>query len=225
MKVVCVIPAFNEEKTVRRVIEGAMAHVDEVVVVDDGSVDKTYEEAVDTKAIVIRHEENYGVGRATRTGIKKALNLNADLIVTLDADGEHDPDVIPKLVQTAVDKAKNIVVGSRFIGQHTQAYDMPMVNRISNKISTLLVNLLFGTRITDSQSGFRAYTRDVFKKVDGKKDNYLYQTEVLIKAILCGLSVTEVPIESVYRRDKKLRHSLKESLQYPVMLLRIKMST
>jgi len=225
MKVVCVIPAFNEEKTIREVIEKAMLHINEVIVVDDGSVDKTYEEAISTGATVIKHEKNYGVGRATRTGIQKALNAKADMVVTLDADGEHDPDDIPRLVQTAVDKAKNIVIGSRFLGQRTHAYNMPIINRISNKVSTLLVNKMFGTQIIDSQSGFRVYTRDVFEKVNCREDKYLYLTEVLIRAILCGLTVTEVPIVSVYRRDKKLRHSLNESLQYPALLLRIKRST
>ena len=225
MKVTCVIPAFNEEKTVQKVVERAKLYVNEVIVVDDGSDDRTYDEAVSGGATVIKLEENGGAGKATRIGIERALNAGTDLIVTLDADGEHDPDDIPRLVQAAEEEAKDIAVGSRFLDQRAHAYSMPILNRISNKISTYLLNRLFGTRITDSQSGFRVYKREVFEKIHCKEDKYLFLTEVLIRAILAELTVTEVPIASVYRRDKKLRHSLKESLQYSALLLRIKRST
>ncbi len=225
MKAFCVIPAFNEEKTVRKIVEKALLYVNEVIVVDDSSADRTYDEAISGGATVIKNEKNCGAGKATRIGIERALNANTDLVVTMDADGEHDPDDIPRLVQTAVEEAKDIVVGSRFLDKRAHAYSMPILNRISNKVSTLLLNRMFGTQITDSQSGFRVYKRDVFEKVNCREDKYLYLTEVLIRAILQGLTVTEVPIKSVYRRDKKLRHSMKESFQYSALLLRIKRST
>jgi glycosyltransferase involved in cell wall biosynthesis len=222
MKVFCVIPAFNEEKTVRKIVERALLYVNEVVVVDDGSDDGTYEEAISGGATVIKQEHNCGAGKAIRIGVEKALNANADLIVTLDADGEHDPDDIPRLVHGVTEKNANIVVGSRFLDQRMHAYKMPILNKISNKISTSLMNSVFKTHITDSQSGFRVYTRNVFEQVNCEEDKYLYLTEVLIKAIQKGLIVAEIPITSVYRRDKKLRHSLKESFQYTALLYRIK---
>jgi len=219
MKIVAVIPAFNEEKTIKKVIERAMLHTDEVILVDDGSTDKTYEEALNTGAIIIIHKRRSGVGRALKTGIEKALSINADLIVTLDADGEHNPDDIPRLVQTSVTKAKDIIIGSRFVG-HNTAYHLPMKNRISNKISTLLLRKIFRARITDSQSGFRVYRSKVFKKIDSEESCYLYLTDVLIKAIKNGFTIEEVPIISIHRSDKLSRHSLKEVTQYISLLLR-----
>ena len=162
--VVVGIPAFNEEKAIARVILEAQKFADAVVVCDDGSTDLTAEIAERLGADVIKHERNSGYGAAIRSLFGRARELGADVLVTLDADGQHDANEIPNVLKPILQNKADIVVGSRFIDAQGTT-EMPLYRRFGAKIITKLVNGSSKNGISDAQSGFRAYNRQTMEKL------------------------------------------------------------
>ena len=192
--VVVGIPAFNEEKTIARVILGAQKHSHIVVVCDDGSADLTAEIAEHLGAVVVRHEKNLGYGAALQSLLKSAKQLNADVFVTLDSDGQHDPSEIPQLIKPIEDKLAQVVLGSRFI-EKTGTANMPTYRRMGVKVITKLSNGTSKDGVSDSQSGFRAYSKMAVEKLDGISENGMAASIELLRAVhKNGLKVCEVPI-------------------------------
>lgn len=197
--VFCVSPAYNEEKTVAKVVEGALKNTDGIIVVDDGSIDNTYEEASKAGATVVRHNKNRGKGVALKTGFKKALEMDASIIVVLDADGQHDPEEIPKLLKTMNRDNSDVVVGSRFLGN---IRGMPRARILSNTLTTRILRLFFGLPITDSQSGYRAYKRHLLEEVEFSATRFSAETEILIDAQRKGFKISEAKIQTIYGDEK-----------------------
>ena len=220
MTIVAVIPAFNEEKAIKKVLKATLRYVDEIVVIDDGSTDSTYDEAFKIAKHVIRHVKNKGVGFALRGGIEKALQIGADWIVTLDADGEHNPQEIPRLLVASKQLHADIIVGSRFLDRG-EAVSMPFFKRASNAISTIMFRIFYRVKLTDTQSGFRVYRRNVFEIIDCHKDDMLRNTEILIASAKIGLTIAEVSIVSVSSGKKFGNHQVKEIFEYPFLLLKL----
>ncbi|WP_324735710.1 glycosyltransferase family 2 protein [Thermococcus sp. SY098] len=185
-----IIPAYNEEKRIGKVLQRMPEFVDEVIVVDDGSEDRTSEVARELGAEVIRLEQNQGKGRAMSEGIKKA---NGDIIVFIDADGQHKPEEIIKLVEPIVNGEADFVIGSRLIKAQGER---PLIRKISNFITTSLIRLKLGINVRDTQSGFRAIRREFLPEIESKR--YEVETEVLIKAVKKGARVKEVPVSMIY---------------------------
>lgn len=219
MTVVAVVPAYNEGKTIKKVIEETMANVDELIVIDDGSADDTYDKAVENATYVIRFRSNRGLGIALKKGIEKALQIGADWIVVLDADGEHNPQEIPQLLNVAKQKNVDVLLGSRFV-KNGRAVKMPFLKRVSNGVGTLLFNFLFRVSLTDSQSGFRVYKRRVFELINFVQNDMLVNTEILIAAVNRGLTLTEAPIISISSGRKLGNHQIGEIITYPLLLVR-----
>lgn len=207
--VVVGIPAFNEERTIARVILLAKEHADEVVVCDDGSTDLTGEIAKGLGADVVRHERNLGYGAAIRSLFRRAKELEADVLVTLDGDGQHDPREIPKVVKPVLDGAVDIVVGSRFLDKHLAA-TMPWYRRAGVKFISKLANNGSENGVGDAQSGFRAYSRKSLEVLNLSEDGMGVSTEILISSRQKGLRIREVPSSCSYGKD------LKTSTQNPV---------
>jgi glycosyltransferase involved in cell wall biosynthesis len=190
MKVVAVIPAYNEEKTISGIVKRTKRHCP-VIVVDDGSVDKTIAFAKKAGAILVKHEENKGYGRSLLDGINEAKKRKADFIITLDADGQHNPEDIPKFIE-ALNKGYDIVVGSRFLsGKHWGTWK----RQLAIKALTIEAYVFSGLKLTDIQSGFRAYSIDIFDKIILKHSGMEFSVELPIKAKKLGYKFTEVPIE------------------------------
>lgn len=185
-----IIPAYNEEKRIGKVLQRMPDFIDEVIVVDDGSKDKTSEVARGFGTKVIRLEQNQGKGRAMSEGIKKA---NGDIIVFIDADGQHKPEEIIKLVKPIVNGEADFVIGSRLIKVQGKR---PLIRKISNFITTSLIRLKLGISVKDTQSGFRAIRREFLPEIESKR--YEVETEVLIKAVKKGARVKEVPVSMIY---------------------------
>lgn len=196
-RVVACIPALNEEKTIAKVIIRAKRHVDRVVVVDDGSTDDTTLIAEGLGAKVIKHERNLGYGAALRSCFEAGRDLGADVIVTLDADGQHDPDQIPKVAEPVKREIADLVVGSRFLGANTGA-EAPAHRRFGIKVLTELTEAASKVPISDAQSGFRAYSRNAIEKVLPTEQGMGASVEILIKASQCHLRILEVPINVRY---------------------------
>ena len=165
LKIVAVIPAYNEEKRIRDVLVKTKKHVNKIIVIDDGSKDKTSDVARKTGAKVIRYSINRGVGHATKIGLIEALKTRSDMIIFLDADGQHDPKYIPQFIG-AIKKGADYVVGCRDLSNY------PMDRKIGNWGLTFLTNLICNTGISDTESGYRALTYDAAKKVTLKAERY-----------------------------------------------------
>ncbi len=192
--IVAVIPAYNEELTIGKIVKKARKYVDEVIVVDDGSTDNTAIEAKKSGAVVVRHEKNYGVGRATRTGFSKALQTKAKYIITLDADGQHDPDDIPKFIEK-LKEGYDFVLGRRNLSNY------PLVKRVGNLALNFIINFISGTTIPDTESGFRGYRRNALEKLVLKADGYEICDEIIFEVGRNNLKWAVVPIKShVYRK-------------------------
>jgi glycosyltransferase involved in cell wall biosynthesis len=219
MTVVAVIPAYNEGKTIKKVLEATMPNVDKIVVIDDGSTDDTYDKAVKIATHVISYRTNKGYGIALKKGVEKAMQIGADWIVSLDADGEHNPQEIPKLLNAAKQKNADVVLGSRFL-RNGEAVKMPFIKLASNAISTLMFILLYRVKLTDSQSGFRVYKRRVFELINCSQNGLLLNTEILIASTKLGLRLVEVPIVSISSGRKFGNHQFKEIAVYPLLLVR-----
>jgi len=201
--VIAAIPAFNEERTIAKVVYLAQKHVDKVIVCDDGSSDLTGEIAKSLGAELIRHERNLGYGAAIQSLFRRARELDVDVMVTLDADGQHDPGEIPMLVEPVLEGKADIVVGSRFLVDSGKTNSVPKYRRLGIKAITGLTGAASKSGVSDTQSGFRAYGR---KALDGLRLNEKgmgVSVEVLMEAEKQGLSVVEVPIECAYRGIEK----------------------
>ena len=217
MKVICVIPAFNEEQYICDVVEGAKQFVDIVVVVDDGSVDNTFNRAKECGAVVLKHEKNLGKGAALRTGFQYAMENSANVIVTLDGDMQHNPLEIPRFLEKIRDEEVDIVVGSRFL---EKVKGMPLQRRLSNFITTIILNKVFNVPVTDSQSGFRAFKRKVLEEVTFKDNRYGAETEILIEARRKGFNIVEVPISVKYEGQKSKIRPVRETFSWIWLIIK-----
>lgn len=196
MKVVAIIPVYNEGRHVRSVIDQTKKHVDAAIVVDDGSTDDTVQHAEQAGAVVIRHPHNLGKGAACRSGFYAAMKLEADVIITLDGDGQHDPEEIPKFIEARKNniQRKGIVLGSRM----QNVKDMPWLRLTTNRTLSALISFLARTKINDSQSGFRSIDREVLEKVDYENNRYDAESEILVRAARAGFEIDEIPIRTIY---------------------------
>jgi glycosyltransferase involved in cell wall biosynthesis len=204
--VVVGIPAFNEEKTIARVVVRAQDHADKVVVCDDGSSDLTAEIAERLGAEVLRHKENLGYGAAIQSLFKRARELGADVLVTLDADGQHDPSEVPNAVKPIVDGVADVVVGNRFLDKRL-AYTMPWYRRAGVKFLTKLTNNGVAHGVEDAQSGFRAYDRKSLENLVLFEDGMGVSAEILINARKQGLRICEVSSSCSYKNGDGVRTS------------------
>ena len=196
MKIVAVVPAWNEEKTIGQVLDGIRPYVDAAVVVDDGSDDRTGLIARDRGVSLVRHAVNRGLGAALKTGIAAALalELGADVIFTFDADGQHASEDIPDVIRPIVEGAADLVIGTRL----ADPKGMPIRRQLANRAGNAATRALFGVRVSDSQSGFRALSRDAARRLELKTDRMEISSEILAEAARLGFRIQEVPIRSVY---------------------------
>ena len=202
--IVAGIPAYNEERSIARVIVKAMNYVDRVIVCDDGSTDMTAEIAERLGAEVIRHERNLGYGAALASLFRRAREADADVLVILDADGQHDPDDIPRLIKPVLDGESDIVCGSRFLSEEN---DMPGYRRWGINRITRLVNLTSYEGLTDAQSGFRAYGRKAIHAIMPVEQGMGASVEILMKAKDAGLRMKEIPVKINYDVEEPSSHN------------------
>lgn len=194
MKVIALIPAYNEEKTIADVLTRTKPFVDGIIVVDDGSSDRTAQIARVQGATVVHHVINRGLGAAIGTGVVAARELGADAVVTLDADGQHDPAEIKKFI-VAIEQGADVVIGSRML---TGFVGMPVRRRIAQVMGNLVTFLLFGVWVTDSQSGFRAFTGYALSKIQIRTNRMEVSSELLAETKRNHLRLVEVPIKAIY---------------------------
>lgn len=204
-KVVVVIPAYNESKVIGQVLSAIPSQIDGMdvtcLVVDDGSKDGTADEARRHGAQVVQHVINLGVGAGTRTGLLAAKALDADVIITIDADGQHDPAEIQNLVRCLVDNRFDVVIGSRLL----QPAGMPLTRVAANLLLNAITFIVYGKVVSDSQSGFKAFSRAALDKMELKSAGYEICSEIIGEIVRNDLSYKSLPVKAVYTKYSKAK--------------------
>ena len=198
MKITVGIPAYNEEKNIAKIIVKLKKMVDQILVCDDGSTDSTCAIAESLGVTVIKHPENSGYGMAIRSIFLKAREINADLLVTIDADGQHKIEDINKIIKPIADGRADISIGSRFLKEDNNT---PGYRKLGVKVITKVTNSSLTEKVTDAQSGFRAYNNKVLQSLTPSDSGMGISTEILIKSSKLGFKIAEVPTEIQYEGD------------------------
>lgn len=203
------IPAFNEEYVIGKVVKKALEFVNEVVVCDDGSSDSTQSEARKAGASVIPHNKNLGKGATMKSLFKYALESKADVIVTIDGDGQFLPEEIPLLVNPIIEKKSDIVIGYRFDDKD----EMPSYRKVGNKILDKMTNMASELPFRDTQSGFRAYSRKSIEMIKFSADGFGADSEILIDASRKGLKISEAKVTVLYNtgNETSTKHPVSHS--------------
>ena len=198
MKITIGLPAYNEEKNIASVITKLKKITDSIIVCDDGSSDMTSEISKNLGAVVISHKKNMGYGAALRTIFQKSVELDSDILVTFDADGQHRVEDINKILQPLENNEADVVIGSRFLDNESK---IPNYRKIGIKVITKVTNASLKKKLTDSQSGFRAYNKQALTQISPSEMGMGISTEILIKASNKGLRIVEIPITILYHDD------------------------
>ena len=199
MKITIGIPAYNEEKNIAKLIVKLKKITDSILVCDDGSSDSTSEISEELGVTVIKHQKNKGYGAAINSLFLKAKELDTDIFITFDADGQHRIEDIPLLREPIENNEADLVIGSRFL--QTKSEEMPNYRKMGVKIITKVTNLSIKDKLTDSQSGFRAYSKKAIQEIAPTEEGMGVSTEILIKASNLELRIAEVPIKIHYHGD------------------------
>ncbi len=208
-----IVPVYNEEHSLPQLIDTLLNLnlIDKTLFIDDGSTDKTPLILNEKKVNVIRLDKNQGKGFAQRVGFEEAIKRGAEAVVTLDGDLQHNPSLINKFISLLKEHGYDIVIGSRW----KELHKMPRDRYLSNRLTTLAISLLCRKKIQDSQSGFRAYRRNVIDEVKFKSNKFEAESELLIKAIIKGMKVGYVSIEANYEVGQGSKiHRLKDTLRF-----------
>ena len=211
-----VIPAYNEEVRIRSVLAEILSFTEDVVVVDDGSTDRTYEEAQIGTAVVLRQTVNQGKGAALHSGFEYARQNGFHYVITMDADGQHDPADIPMFVDAYVRTGIPILIGNRMADLGT----MPTARRRTNIFMSWLLSRAMGRYVPDTQNGFRLYRCDVIPYVEVVSGGYAAESEILLQASRRGLRIASVPVRTIYRDEVSSIHPVRDTFRFFGMLRR-----
>ena len=199
MKIIVGIPAFNEEKNIAVLITQLKKITDKIIVCNDGSTDLTSKIAEELGATVINHEKNLGYGAAISSIFLKSKDLDGDILVTFDADGQHRVEDINRVINPIINGESDLVIGSRFLDESEK--EIPRYRKVGIKLITKITNATIKKQLTDSQSGFRAYSKKVLNELNPSELGMGISTEILIKASAKNFRISEVPIKIVYDGD------------------------
>ena len=219
MNLFAIIPAYNAESTIARAIHGCLSFIprENIIVIDDGSTDKTRSLVEQSGATIIVHDKNRGKGAALRSGFSAALKYDCDAVITLDADLQHDPTYIVKFLELLKKEADwGIIIGSRWRSDTK----MPLDRRLSNRITSFLISLRTGQKIPDSQSGYRLLKREVLEKVTTTEDRFMAETELLLKASSGGFKIGSVHIPTIYNEEASHINKFSDTLKFISLYLR-----
>ncbi len=218
MKKVCaILPAHNEEKNIAAIISGAQKNSADVIVIDDGSTDNTYQLAQGCGAVVLRHNSKKGKGASLKDGLSYALSKDYDYIITIDADGQHSPDEIPLFLAAADKNEKTgIVIGNRL----NRPEDMPFVRVCTNKFMSYLISSICKQSIADTQCGYKLIKSQVLKAITINTNKFEVESEILIKAARAHFLIASVPIKSIYAGEKSRINPFLDTLRFIRFLIK-----
>jgi glycosyltransferase involved in cell wall biosynthesis len=213
-EIIALIPAYNEARYIADVVKGVLKYVP-VVVIDDGSTDGTGAAAALAGAKVIVHQVNQGKGKALNTGFDYAVQRGVVAAITLDADGQHDPDEIPRFIEAFRTGHGDIIIGQRAFAQ------MPGKSQFGNRVGTWLLSKAMGQHVPDNQSGYRLLSAEVMRKVRPTTTRFEAEVEVLLRAQLAGFRIAWVPIKTIYGDKVSHFRPIRDSLLFLKMVWRI----
>jgi len=220
-RVVAVIPCYNTESHIAEVVTKCLPHVDQVIVVDDGSTDNTAEVARKAGAKVISHERNMGYGEAINSCFEAAKANAADILLTIDGDGQHNTDEVPLLLEPILGGEVDLVIGSRFLSNN---HNIPSYRNFGIRVITWLWNVFSKIKVSDSQSGFRAYNKTFFNDLVLSAKGMSISIEILEKARRKGVTITGVPISCHYTHSTISLNAIKHGLRVSLSVIRIRFS-
>jgi len=217
-KYCAIVPAYQEETRVRAAVEGIREHCQHVAVIDDGSTDRTAEEAEKAGAIVLRHAVNQGKGAAIDTGVAYAREHGYEFVIAMDGDGQHAPEDIPAFVEAYEKTGCPAILGNRMDNPHS----MPLVRRLTNRFMSWLLSRRMGQRVPDTQCGFRLYRCEGFPEVSEDSRRFDYDSEVLLLYADAGVEIGAVPVKVIYGEEKSKIRPFKDTMRFAKMLKRHK---
>ncbi len=219
MSNICIlIPAYNEEKNIGRVIEQARQFINEVVVVNDGSSDNTAGVAEDKGAVCLCHDYNRGKGASLQTGFEYILTKkDITAIVVMDADGQHDPNELPDFLELFKDTESDLILGNRMLDPS----GMPFLRKLTNRVMSTIISRICKQNIPDSQCGYRLINQTVLEKTECSSLNYDWDSEILIKAARAGFKIGWVKIRSIYNAQKSKINPFSDTIRFLNMLRKI----
>lgn len=216
-RVICIIPAYNEEKNIGKVIQKCQKYVLRIIVVDDGSNDNTLQVAQSMNVITVQNKQNKGKTEALKKGFNRALEEKAEILLMMDGDGQHNPEEIPCFLGK-IQEGYDLVIGARKFDKQV----MPAIRILANSISSFLVSLICGIRIDDSQSGYRAVRRKVIENFSLTSNRFQVDTEMIIKAAKCGFKIGFVPIKTIYHPEAKSKvHQIIDPLKFVALIIKL----
>lgn len=220
MRVVAIIPAYNEAASIARVVEATLPYVEQVVVVDDGSLDDTARLARQAGAHALVQRQNMGKGAALQAGMDYAEHGGFDAIVALDADGQHDPRSIPALIRPVAEGSADMSVGSRKAQWSTR---MPWIRRMTNDLMSRFLSWIAGQPMEDTQSGYRCISLSVLRGVHVQTRHFEAESEFLLRAARAGFRIAWVPIQAIYGEQFRPSHihPVRDTLRFLKMIVRI----
>jgi len=198
VKICAVLPIYNESKTIAKLIKQIKLQGLEVLVVDDGSSDNSFAIARESGAVVLENPMNMGKGVSLVRGFEYSLANNFDAVITLDGDGQHNPEDIPHFVRAAESSDSGIFIGNRMF----KTNNMPVLRFLTNRFMSWLISIICKQRIPDTQCGFRLIKKEVLQKVSFRTKNFEAESEILIKAARLGFKIESVPINTIYMGEK-----------------------
>lgn len=198
MKVIAIIPCLNESTHISELVFQMYNFVGLTMVVDDSSTDNTVQKAREAGAYIVRKYGKRGFGSALKKGMDEALLRDCDIIVTLDGDGQHDPQDTFRVIRPIEEGKADVVVGSRFLENGSK---IPKYRRFGIRVITWLYNMFSKQKVTDAQCCFRAYTREVLKLMPMTENGFTFSTEILIRARAMGFRIAEVPVKVLYHKQ------------------------
>jgi glycosyltransferase involved in cell wall biosynthesis len=213
MKNICaIIPSFNVEQTISEVITKISQFIDisHIIVIDDGSFDQTAAIATKTGAIILQNGINRGKGYSLRRGFQYAIENGLDAVLTLDGDLQHDPFEIPNFIELYQKTNADLILGNRT----NDFSNMPLDRQFSNKMTSLMISLLTGQRVRDSQTGYRLIKANILRRIKLVSNRYETESELLVKALLNGYKIAHVPIKTIYNNEPSHIHRLVDTLRF-----------
>ena len=210
MKICVLIPTYNAAKTIQSLVTGIRKYIPDVLVIDDGSWDRTAQLAGLAQARVIYNPINHGKGAVLRQGFEQILKEEYDSVLTMDGDGQHSPDEIPSFIEKALEEKADLIIGNRL----QEKAEMPTIRWMTNHTMSFFISKLIRQKIQDTQCGYRLIHRTVLQKTQLKSMRYEGESELVMQAVRSGFKVVSVPIRSIYNGETSQIRPFRDTLRF-----------